>query len=155
MGGARAEAVIDLQAISDNVRTLVRHVGRPLMAVVKADGYGHGLVESAAAARRGGAAWLGAAVLDEALVLRRAGDTGPILTWLAVPGEDYGAAIEADVDVTAYSTDELAEMVAAARGLGRTARIQLKADTGLHRGGATPADWAGLVEAARRAETDG
>lgn len=155
MGVTRAEAVVDLQAISDNVRTLGEHVGRPVMAVVKGDGYGHGLVESAAAARRGGAAWLGAAVLEEALELRGAGDTGPILTWLTVPGEDYVAAVEADVDVTAYSTDELAEVVAAARALGRAARVQLKADTGLNRGGATPNDWAALVEAARRAELDG
>ena len=60
-----------------------------MMTVVKADGYGHGLVESARAARAGGADWLGTAVVEEALALRAAGDTGRILTWLAVPGEDY------------------------------------------------------------------
>jgi len=155
VGVTRAEAVVDLQAISDNVGTLQRHTGRPVMAVVKADGYGHGLVESAAAARRGGASWLGVAVLDEALELRRAGDTGRVLSWLGVPGEDYRAAIEADVDVTAYSTGQLAEIVVAARHSDRPARLQLKADTGLSRGGATAADWPHLVQAARRAEVEG
>lgn len=151
----RAEAVIDLQAIGDNVRTLARHADRPVMAVVKADGYGHGLVESAAAARRGGATWLGTAVIEEALALRRAGDTGPILTWLAVPGEDYTPAIEAEVDLTAYSVVQLAEMVSAAERVGQVARVQLKTDTGLSRGGAAAADWPALVEAAHRAEVDG
>jgi alanine racemase len=151
----RAEAIVDLQAISSNVRALEQHAGRPVMAVVKADGYGHGLVESAAAARRGGAAWLGTAVIEEALTLRGAGDTGRVLTWLAVPGEDYREAIRADVDVTAYSTRQLAEIVSAAGQLGQPARVQLKTDTGLSRGGAAPADWHGLVEAARRAELDG
>ena len=60
-----------------------------MMTVVKADGYGHGLVESGRAARAGGADWLGTAVIEEALALRAAGDTGRILTWLTVPGEDY------------------------------------------------------------------
>jgi alanine racemase len=151
----RAEAVIDLQAIADNVRALAAHTHRPVMAVVKADGYGHGLLESATAARAGGAAWLGAAVLEEAIALRRGGDTGPILTWLTVPGEDFRPAIGADVDVTAYSTDSLAAIAGAARDVGLVARVQLKVDTGLNRGGATAADWPGLVESARRAEQDG
>ena len=85
---------MDLDAIADNVATLRRtvreHAAEALMmTVVKADGYGHGLVESARAARAGGADWLGVAVLEEALALRAAGDTGPLLAWLAVPGEDY------------------------------------------------------------------
>ncbi len=77
--------------------------GAAMMTVVKADGYGHGIIEAARAARAGGADWLGTAVTEEALALREAGDTGRILTWLAVPGEDYTRPIEADVDVTAYS----------------------------------------------------
>lgn len=156
MSVTRAEAVIDLAAISGNVATIRRHAqGSPVMAVVKADGYGHGLVESARAARAGAAEWLGVATLDEALALRRAGDREPILSWLTVPGEDYAAAIEADIDVTAYSPEDLDEIMAAARQLGRAARLQLKADTGLGRGGATADSWPGLVEAARRAELEG
>ena len=152
----RAEAVIDLDAIRDNVARLREHAGdRDLMAVVKADGYGHGIAESARAARDGGAGWLGVAFLDEALGLRAGGDTGSILSWLAVPGERYTDAISAAVEVTAYSLGELDEIVAAARQLGARAAVQLKLDSGLGRGGAQPDDWPALVEAAVAAQASG
>jgi alanine racemase len=152
----RAEARVDLDAIRDNVATLRARVGdAAMMTVVKADGYGHGLVESARAARAGGADWLGTAVIEEALALRAAGDTGPILTWLAVPGEDYSRPVEAGVDLTAYTVREVDEIAAAARALGVRARVQLKVDTGLSRGGATAEDWPALVAAAADAEQDG
>src|SRR5919112_1425794 len=91
----RAEIVVDLGAIRHNVRRLRELVseagdGPALMVVVKADGYGHGMVESARAAREAGAEWLGVATAEEALALRAAGDTGRILCWLAAPGEDFG-----------------------------------------------------------------
>ncbi len=140
---------MDLSAITANTAALRGHVGgRDLMAVVKADGYGHGIVESADAARRGGADWLGVALLDEALRLRAAGDTGSILSWLAVPGERYGAALAADVEVSAYSVPQLREIREAARRAGVRARVQLKLDSGLSRGGAPPDDWPALVDAA-------
>jgi alanine racemase len=152
----RAEAVVDLDAISANVEALRRHVdGRDVMAVVKADGYGHGIAESAAAARRGGAGWLGVALLDEALQLRSSGDTGPILSWLAVPGERYADAITADVEVSAYTVEQLAEIATAARSTGRRARLQLKLDSGLGRGGAHPDQWPQLVEAATGLQAEG
>ena len=157
---SRAEVVVDLDAIADNVATLRRRVrtGSPhtlMMTVVKADGYGHGLVEAARAARAGGADWLGVAVLEEGLALRAAGDTGPVLSWLTVPGEDLAPAVQAGVDLTAYTCGELDEVVAAARSTGRPARVQLKADTGLGRGGALPDAWPGLVEHAAAAERSG
>jgi alanine racemase len=153
---ARAELVVDVDAITANVALLRERVApAQMMVVVKADGYGHGLVESARAARRGGAEWLGVAVIDEALRLREAGDTGPLLTWLAVPGEDYTRPLAAGVDVTAYTVAELDEIVAAAHRLGSTARLQLKVDTGLSRGGASSASWPDLVAAAAMAEHDG
>ncbi len=157
---ARAEAVVDLDAIADNVATLKRrvreHAPRALMmTVVKADGYGHGIVEAARAARAGGADWLGVAVVEEALALRAAGDTGPVLSWLTVPGEDLAPAVEAGIDLTAYSGEELDEVVAAARSVGRPARVQLKADTGLGRGGALPDAWPGLVDHAAAVERSG
>ena len=153
---ARAEIVVDLDAVTHNVATLRKRVeGAQLMTVVKADGYGHGMVESARAARAGGADWLGVAVLEEALALRRAGDTGPLLTWLTVPGEDYAPAVEAGVDLTASTTAAVDEIAAAARSVGRRARVQLKIDTGLNRGGATEQQWPGLVEAAADAEQAG
>ncbi len=125
------------------------------MAVVKADGYGHGIVESAGAARRGGAGWLGVALLDEALRLRASGDTGPILSWLAVPGERYQDAVEAGVEVSAYSVDQLEEIAYAAGQTGHRAKVQLKLDSGLGRGGAHPDDWPRLVEAATRLQARG
>ncbi|WP_439331849.1 alanine racemase [Nocardioides flavescens] len=148
----RAEIVVDVAAIRHNVRRLGEVTGTPVMTVVKADGYGHGLLESARAAREGGAAWLGVATLDEALALRAGGDTGPLLCWLTVPSDDPGPALAAGVDVTAYTTEEL-DRIAAARVPG--ARVQLKVDTGLSRGGALPADWPALVERARRGQEAG
>ena len=148
-GPVRAEAGVDLDAISANVAALRRHVDdRAVMAVVKADGYGHGMVPAARAARRGGAGWLGVALLDEALQLRAAGDTGPILSWLAVPGEQYGDAITAGIDVAAYTVDQLDEIGTAARRTGRRACVQLKVDSGLGRGGALPSQWEEVVAAA-------
>ncbi|NHC24732.1 alanine racemase [Nocardioides sp. IC4_145] len=151
----RAEVVVDLAAIRHNVRTLAEHCGVAMMTVVKADGYGHGMVEVARAAREAGSSWLGVATIDEALALRAAGDTGRVLCWLTVPGEDQAAAIAAGVDVTAYSLAELAEVEAAVGRVGTPARLQLKIDTGLSRGGSTYADWPALVEAARAGEVAG
>jgi alanine racemase len=151
----RAEIVVDLDAIAANTAVLRERAGRPLMAVVKADGYGHGLLPAARAVLAGGADALGVAVLEEALALRAAGVTAPILAWLHGPGTDYAAAITADVEVSANAGWALDEVVAAARATGRTARLHLKADTGLSRGGATPAEWPDLVDAAARAQADG
>jgi alanine racemase len=151
---ARAEIVVDVAAIRHNVRTLRALVApAQLMVVVKADGYGHGMAEAARAARAAGAEWLGVATLDEALALRDAGDTGRVLCWLTVPGEDYRSAVEQDIDVTVYSEAELAEVVGATGD--RTARVQLKADTGLSRGGAPADEWPALFAAAAGLERDG
>jgi alanine racemase len=144
----RAEIVVDLAAIRHNVRLLKDYCGTGFMAVVKADGYGHGLVESARAAREGGADWLGVATIDEAVALRDSGDTGRLLCWLTVPGDDWAAAMERDVDVTAYSVADL-EAIAAT---GHRARVQLKVDTGLHRGGVPADQWPAVVERARQGE---
>jgi alanine racemase len=148
---ARPEIVVDLAAIRHNVRTLRELTGVPSMTVVKSDGYGHGLAESARAAREAGSEWVGVATIAEALALRAAGDRGRLLCWLTMPEDDWAAAIEADVDVTAYSVAEL-DAVAAT---GRIARVQLKVDTGLSRGGAALDDWREVVGRARRGEQDG
>ena len=153
---ARAEIVVDLEAVRHNVRTLKAAVGdAQMMTVVKADGYGHGMVEVARAAREAGADWLGVAVVEEALALREAGDTGPLLTWLAVPGEDYTRPVEAGVDLTAYTVAEVEEIAAAARAVGTRARLQLKVDTGLSRGGSSDVLWPHLLQAATAAEESG
>ncbi len=153
-GPHRAEIVVDVAAIRHNVRLLkdLVSVDGPvrLMTVVKADGYGHGMLESAAAAREGGADWLGVATIDEALALRTAGDRGPLLCWLSAPGDDFAAAVAAGVELTAYTVDELDEMAAVGG-----ARVQLKVDTGLSRGGAARADWHALFDAAADHEAAG
>ena len=151
----RAEIVVDLDAVRHNVRTLREITGVAMITVVKADAYGHGLLPVARAAREAGADWLAVATLDEVHALRADGDTGPLLTWLTVPGEHYDDAIRSDVDLTAYSIAELDEIAAAATYVGRPARVQLKVDTGLHRGGALRADWTPFLERAQAGERAG
>jgi alanine racemase len=147
----RTEARVDLDAIRDNVATLRAGTSAEVMAVVKADGYGHGLLPAAQAALAGGAGWLGVAFLEEALALRAGGVAAPLLCWLAAPGEDLAAAVAAGVDLSAGAVWTVTEVAAAAHAAGRPARLHLKVDTGLSRGGAAAADWPDLVVAAAKA----
>jgi len=150
------EAVIDLDAIRDNTAELARRADRAgVMAVVKADGYGHGLVPTARAAIAGGASWLGVALTEEALALRAAGIDVPVLAWLTGPGEQYAAALAASIDLSVNSDGGLAAVTEAAAAVGRPARVHLKVDSGLGRAGSTPVDWPEVVAAAHRAELDG
>jgi alanine racemase len=152
----RAEARIDLDAVRHNISAMRARVGdAAVMAVVKADAYGHGMVACARAARAAGATWLGTAIPAEALELRRAGVDGRILTWLFTPGDPYEELLRADVDISVSARWALAEVVAAARAAGRPARVHLKADTGLGRNGCTARDWPALVDAALKAQADG
>ncbi|GAA1920408.1 alanine racemase [Streptomyces sodiiphilus] len=153
----RVRADIDLAALRANVRALRERTtgGAGLMAVVKADAYGHGMLPCARAARAAGAAWLGTATPHEALALRADGDTGRLLCWLWTPGGPWREAIEAGIDVSASGIWAIDEITAAARACGLTARVHLKADTGLGRSGCMPADWPGLLAAARAAQAEG
>jgi len=153
----RARAEIDLAALRANVRTLrALAPGAALMAVVKSEAYGHGAVPCARAAVEAGAGWLGTATPEEALALRAAGLPGRIMCWLWTPGGPWRAAVEADIDVSVSGMWALQEATAAARAAGIPARVQLKADTGLGRNGCQPGeDWAELVAAALRAESEG
>jgi alanine racemase len=148
---------VDLASVTANVRLLCDHVrGSQLMAVVKQDAYGHGAVPCARAALDGGATWLGVAHLAEALQLREAGLTAPILCLTAVPGEEHEAAIRAGVDLTAGSVEQVTDVIAvAAARAGVPARVQLKTDTGLTRGGARADQWLPLIEAALAATERG
>ena len=95
---------MDLGAIEHNVRLLCEHAGRAqVMAVVKADGYGHGATQVARAALAAGAAELGVATVDEALTLRADEITAPVLAWLHPPGIDFGPALLADVEIAVSS----------------------------------------------------
>ncbi|MET9665337.1 alanine racemase [Streptomyces sp. NPDC006475] len=152
----RARAEIDLAALRANVRALrARAPQAALMAVVKSDAYGHGMVPCARAAQAAGATWLGTATPQEALALRAAGIQGRAMCWLWTPGDPWREGIEADLDMGVSGLWALTEVTAAAREAGRPARIQLKADTGLGRNGCQPADWPELVAAALDAEAEG
>ncbi|HSA50121.1 MAG TPA: alanine racemase, partial [Yinghuangia sp.] len=151
----RAEARIDLDAVRHNIAAVRGRVGAAeVMAVVKADGYGHGMVECARAARSAGATWLGTALPGEALELRRHGVDGRLLTWLWVPGDPIAEAVAADIDISVSGRWALDEVTRAARA-GAPARVHLKADTGLGRNGCPPQEWESLVEAALKAQADG
>jgi len=148
-------AVIDLKAIRHNVRRLAGLVTPArLMAVVKADAYGHGVLPVARAALEAGAEWLGVAHISEALTLRAAAVHAPVLAWLHTADSDFHAAVAADIDL-GCSGWELPQIRAAAQQLRKTARIHLKIDTGLGRNGSTPDDWLHLVAVAREAELAG
>ncbi|MFK0193594.1 alanine racemase [Kitasatospora sp. NPDC090308] len=157
--GARAEATIDLAALRDNLAALrARTAGPELMAVVKADAYGHGALRCAREAVAAGAGWLGTATPEEALALRAAG-IGPeqarILCWLWTPGGPWARALRESVDVSVSGQWALDELLAAVRETGVPARVHLKADTGLGRNGCQPRDWPDLVENAVRAQAEG
>ncbi|MEU1812257.1 alanine racemase [Micromonospora aurantiaca (nom. illeg.)] len=151
----QSEVRVDLDAIRENVTRLKAGTSAELMAVVKGDGYGHGMVPAARAALDAGADQLGVCTLDEALRLREEGITAPVLAWLLSPGLPLHDGITVGVDLGCAGLTQLDEMIQASRRADRPARLHLKIDTGLARGGATVADWPALLEAAAKAQADG
>lgn len=150
--GVLAEAVVDLGAIAHNVRVLREHAGSAeVMAVVKADGYGHGAIRVAHAALAAGAAELGVATVDEALALRADGITAPVLAWLHPPGMDFEPALLGNVEIAVSSLRQLDEVLDAARRTGRTATVTVKVDTGLNRNGVGSAQYPAMLAALRQA----
>lgn len=126
------------------------------MAVVKADGFGHGALRAATTALASGATWLGVATCAEALQLRAEGVTAPILSWMHRPREDFAGALRADIDLGVSSVEQLRSVALSAEVVGTTASLHLKVDTGLHRNGALPGeDWPELVGLARDLELGG
>ena len=154
-----ARITVDLGAISDNVAALRERVGStPVLAVVKGDAYGHGLVPSARAALAGGATWLGTAQIAESLALRAAGISAQearVIAWLYAPGAPFAQAVEAGIDLGVAAPWALADIADVGARLGRPARIHLKVDTGLARNGAFGRGVDELVEAAARAQDAG
>lgn len=145
-GVSRALAEVNLAAVVNNVLTLKSAApDSQLLAVVKADGYGHGMIPVARAARSAGADYLGVAMPEEAIAVRESGDGGPLLCWLYAPSDDLAELVDRNVDLSVSSVESLEQVVAAARRVDRVARVHLKIDTGLGRNGATPADWEALV----------
>ncbi|MBU9763835.1 alanine racemase [Mycobacterium sp. TNTM28] len=153
---AAPHAMVDLGAIDHNVRLLREHAGNAqVMAVVKADGYGHGAVEVSRAALAAGARELGVVTIDEAVALRAAGITAPVLCWLHPPGTDFTPALQADVQIAVSSVHQLDDVVAAVHQTGRIATVSVKVDTGLSRNGISPADFPSMITALGRAQADG
>ena len=149
--GAVPELHVDLAAVASNTRLLSTRATGELMAVVKADGFGHGSVDVARTALANGATRLGVTSLDEAWPLRDAGLTAPLLSWLNPVEADWAAATARDVDVAVPSLEHLAAVAAAP---GR-ARVHLHVDAGMARDGAEPGVWTRLCRSARRAEQRG
>lgn len=149
-------AEINLHAYRANIARIRQLTQTPyLIAVVKADGYGHGAVAIASAAVEAGVDMLGVADVDEAFALISAGIDLPVLAWLHSAHTDFAAAIELDVRLGVSSSEQLEQIVAAAEALQRTAVVHLKAETGLNRSGARAWDWAELVTLAAAAEAAG
>lgn len=154
----RAEVSVDLDAIAHNVRLLADRAaesGAATMAVVKADGYGHGAVPVARAALGAGATWLGVCSVDEALALRAASINAPVLAWLELPSTDRSPAIAARIDLSVSAPEDLDRIIEAVGRAGCAARVHLKIDTGLSRNGCPPSRWVDLVERAADAQRAG
>ena len=135
MGKSTYYAAIDYGQITNNARAIINSTNVPLMAVVKADAYGHGLVESARAAIAGGATCLGVAFIEEAVTLRDAGITTPILAWLTPPSDNFAKALDFTIDLSISSFAQLDSILTASELTGVKPRIHLKVDTGMTRSG--------------------
>lgn len=137
---SRASAEISLLAIADNLKLIKSKTNAQVLAVVKADAYGHGLIQVGKAAENAGADWLGTALLEEGITLRNSGIKIPIISWLTPLGEDFKAAINLDIDLSISSTELLNEIVLAGKSVKKIPRIHVEVDTGMSRGGVGD-DW--------------
>ena len=142
---SRACAEINLSAISQNFKSIKSRTSADVLAVVKADAYGHGLIPVSKALEEAGADWFGTALLEEAINLRKAGILKPIISWLTPLGEDFKSAIDLDIDLGIPSIDLLDEVIKTASLTGKTARIHLEIDTGMSRGGVL-SEWDQLIK---------
>ena len=142
---SRASVEINLSAITQNFKSIKSRTTADVLAVVKADAYGHGLIPVSKALEEAGADWFGTALLEEAINLRKAGILKPIISWLTPLGEDFKSAIDLDIDLGIPSIDLLDEVIKTASLTGKTARIHLEIDTGMSRGGVL-SEWDQLIK---------
>lgn len=146
MSTPHCTAEIDLGALAANVALIKAKVNGPeVMAVVKADGYGHGLIPSARAAVAGGATWLATALLSEAIALREAGVRERVLTWLNTYDDRFMECVSRDIDLAVNSVESAKAIANAAYNVDRRARVHVKVDTGLGRNGVTFDDLDALI----------
>lgn len=139
-------AEIDLDAIRNNVTLIHNHTQVQIMAVVKANGYGHGLMPTAKAAIEGGATWLGVARIEEAEALRESGIKSPILVMGFTPQGRVDSAIMQDISITLWNVDQVLGVASTAKNGGRKAKIHLKVDTGMSRLGVQPEETLALAQ---------
>lgn len=150
------EAIVDASAIEHNVRVLRDIAGTPeCIAVVKANGYGHGAPTAARAALAGGATRLGVADIREALALREAGITAPVIAWLHAPDADFAEAARSGIELGLSSFAQVHAAAAAGARTGRCVAAHLKLETGLGRNGAHRSEWDELFAAAAAEEAAG
>ena len=140
--------VVDLDVLGGNLRAIREKVGVPVMAIVKANAYGHGLVPVAHHLQAQGVEQLGVAFVEEGMALRRAGITVPILVLGGILGRQVGQLIQHDLEITVSSLDKLRKVEAAAERLGRKAVVHLKIDTGMERIGVHSYSCGPMIEAA-------
>ncbi|WP_375387659.1 alanine racemase [uncultured Amnibacterium sp.] len=153
--GSAPRLVVDRAAIAANVRRAAAVSGSPVLAVVKADGFGAGAVTAARTALAAGATWVGTATLAESVALRRAGVAAPLLCWLLPVDADWATALRLRIDVAIASVPHLRAVAAAGSAAGMRARVHLHVDTGMARDGAAAADLGALVVTAAEAEAAG
>ena len=132
---SRARAEINLAAIAENLKFIKSKTSAQVLAVVKADAYGHGLINVAKAAEKAGADWLGTALLEEGIALRNSGITKPIISWLTPIGEDFKTAINLDIDLSLSSIELLNEIILVGKSINKVPRVHIEIDTGMNRGG--------------------
>jgi alanine racemase len=137
---SRASAEISLLAVADNLKLIKSKTNAQVLAVVKADAYGHGLIQVGKAAESVGADWLGTALLEEGIALRNSGIKIPIISWLTPLGEDFKAAINLDIDLSISSIELLTEVISAGKSVKKIPRVHIEVDTGMSRGGVGD-DW--------------
>ncbi|MBN8264103.1 MAG: alanine racemase [Xanthomonadales bacterium] len=140
--------VVDLSAVGDNLRAIRAHVGVPVMGIVKANAYGHGLVPVARHLEACGADRLGVAFVEEGIALRRAGIRLPILVLGGIFGPQVADYLRHELEITVSSLDKLRQVEVVAEALGQRARVHLKIDTGMERIGVHSYSCAGFIEAA-------
>lgn len=155
MGSSPSTVAVSTAAIRANTSRMRELCSSPVMAVVKAGGFGLGAVRAARAALAGGATELGVATCAEAIELRRAGIDAPILAWMLHDDAPVRAAVAAGVRLSPTSAVQLGRVAAAAAALGIAAEVEIEVETGMNRSGAPRAEWPGLFEAAAAASASG
>ena len=149
----RAFVEVDLKAIAKNIKWIKRGTKAEILAVVKADAYGHGLIPVAKTALKSGATWLGVALLEEALLIRKAKIKAPLIAWLTPLGEDFVAAIKNDIQLAVPSVAHLKLIEAAGKKAKRTPKVHIEVDTGMTRGGLL-FEWPDFLKAISKSNVD-